>query len=199
MMLRRPTIVPRNRVLVITLLFALAMIVPLAGCGGAAGDDVDAAENTEGQAATDSDREMAPEFTLSDLAGEEFSLASTAGEVLLIDFWATWCAPCREELPMLQRLNDTYREQGFRVVGVSDESADVLRDFLEEEGISYKNLVDHSDVASEFMVLGLPTGFLIDREGQIVERYSGPKPVKILERRIQELLAEKPAEVALNS
>lgn len=93
---------------------------------------------------------------------------------------------------MLQRLHETYGEQGLTVLAISDESAEVVRDFVQDKGIAYTNLIDPGEVAEEYVVLGLPTGFLIDRDGRIVERFIGPKPGKVLERRIRELLELPP-------
>ena len=150
-----------------------------------------------------SDSGVAPDFVVADIAGTEFSFADTAGQVRLIDFWATWCAPCREEIPMLVELDKNYRDQGLTILAISDEDADVVRKFVDKEGVTYRNLVDAGvgedgeafvgRVAEDYLVLGLPTGFLIDREGKIVERFTGPKPAKILEKRIRELLELPPA------
>lgn len=189
MTLRRLKLALNPAATLTALVLMLALLVPVSGCAAPTVE----ADGAEAASAGKTDSETAPDFTLSDLEGHEFSLASTGGQVLLIDFWATWCAPCREELPMLQHLSDTYGEQGFTVLGISDEDADVLREFVEKEGISYRNLVDPGDVSEQYMVLGLPTGFLIDRDGKIVERYTGPKPTAILERRIKELLDAPPA------
>jgi peroxiredoxin len=136
--------------------------------------------------------EQAPEFTLADIEGANHSLADTAGRVRLIDFWATWCPPCREEIPMLVDLDRRYRDQGLTVLGISDEAATVLREFVEREGVSYTNLIDDGAVAERYLVPGLPTAYLVDRDGRIVERYIGAKPERIVEARIRELLALPP-------
>ena len=141
----------------------------------------------------DEDERVAPEFTLSDIDGNEFSLSDSQGKVRLIDFWATWCAPCREEIPMLNELARTYGEQGLTLVAISDEDREVISEFAAEEGIEYRTLVDSGDVAMEYSVLGLPTAFLIDADGRILKHYTGPKPRKVLEADIREALALPPA------
>jgi peroxiredoxin len=182
---------PVARILGLSLALALVALGPLTGCGTAPSDG-GSSPKTVGATGASAD-DVAPDFTLPDLDGTEFTLSETTGQVRLLDFWATWCAPCREELPMLQRLNETYGPQGFAMIAISDEDPEQIRKFVEDQGITYRNLVDSGDVAEEFLVLGLPTGLLIDRDGRIVERFVGPKPQSVLERRIQELLEQSPA------
>lgn len=165
----------------------LAGVLSSPGCGS------DARVEDEDQAVEQDTGDLAPDFVVQDVTGARFSLSETAGQVRLIDFWATWCPPCREEIPMLIELDRTYRDQGLTILAISDESAEVLREFVADQGVTYKNLVDNGDVAEAYMVPGLPTGFLIDREGKVVERFFGPKPAKILEKRIRELLDLPPA------
>jgi len=164
---------------------ALAAILWLAGLGGAACGPGGAPSAP----AVADDAALAPEFTLEDVRGASHSLAASAGRVRLIDFWATWCPPCRAEIPLLKQLDAQYRDQGLTILAISDEDPAVLRQFVEEQGIEYPNLVDPGDVSERYSVLGLPTGFLVDREGRIVERFFGAKPHDLLERRIRELLA----------
>jgi peroxiredoxin len=135
------------------------------------------------------DTKLAPDFTLNDLEGEPVSLADSTGKVRLIDFWATWCPPCRDEIPMLNDLDRLYRESGLEIVAISDESAEIVRDFVEEHGVTYTNLVGTEDVAADYGVLGLPMAFLLDREGRVVgSPIFGPKARKNLEPKIRELL-----------
>lgn len=137
-----------------------------------------------------SEARLAPDFTLEDLAGRHVRLSDSTGRIRLIDFWATWCAPCREEIPMLKELNALYRERGLEILAISDstDSASAVREYATKQGIDYTNLLGTDDVAQLYTVLGLPTAFLVDREGRVVETFVGPKPRKILESKIQELL-----------
>jgi len=131
---------------------------------------------------------VAHDFTLQNLDGESKSLSDWAGQVLLIDFWATWCAPCREEIPWLKELQQNYEDDGFTLVAISDENAEIVRKFVEERGITYVNLVDPGEATQSYGVVSLPTAFLVDREGNIAEEFRGVKPQKILEARLRELL-----------
>ena len=166
----------------------LALIV--AGCSGDGADGSGDAEVTTNPMAAE-DR-VAPDFELPDLSGDTFSLSATAGRVRLIDFWATWCPPCRDEIPMLNELHHAYESEGLTILAISDEKAEVVQEFADEVGMNYTNLIDPGDVSANYQVLGLPTAFLIDRDGRIVDFYMGPKSRKHLEAKIRELL-DQPA------
>ena len=174
-----------------------AAILALAAAGvatGATGAGLGAGFGAAGAgvAASSGDR-TAPEFELVDISGDTFQLSDAAGRVRLIDFWATWCPPCRDEIPMLNELQKTYGDQGLTIIAISDEQADVVREFAEEIGMEYTNLIDPGEVSAAYRVLGLPTAFLIDQQGRIVESYMGPKPRKMLEGQIRALLELPPA------
>ena len=115
---------------------------------------------------------LTPEYTAVALAGDSVSLADHEGEVVLLNVWATWCIPCREEIPALQRLHEKYSEQGLRIVGVSvdargDEQA--VKEFAESFGVTYDIWLDPGErVMSTFRVIGVPTSYLMDREGRVV-------------------------------
>jgi len=173
---------------------AIALALLVAACGGAPAPDRASTEDAAAPAATTTQLEEAPDFRLPDLAGSEVSLADSTGRVRLIDFWATWCPPCRDEIPMLNELHHAYAEAGLTVLGISDEKADVVRKFAEEVGIDYPNLVDPGEVSESYHVLGLPTAFLVDQQGRVVASYMGPKSRRQLEAKIRELLALPPAE-----
>jgi len=145
----------------------------------------------DGRAAGD-DGALAPEFELADLTGTVVRLSDSAGRVRLIDFWATWCPPCREEIPMLNEFHEAYRDQGLTILAISDESTDIVAPFAEEHGVSYTNLVGGDAIFVEYGALGLPTAYLVDRDGRIVETYFGPKPRRVLEQKIRELLELPP-------
>ena len=162
-------------------------ILGLTGCSGQQAS-VGAATSAVADSA---ELEMAPDFTLQDLDGTAVRFSDTAGQVRLVDFWATWCKPCIEEIPMFKELHEEYGDRGFTMIAVSygDESPELIRGVVEKFEIPYLNLVGDDLMAEEFgHILGLPTAFLVDGEGRIVERYLGPKPRKVLEARIRELL-----------
>lgn len=133
----------------------------------------------------------APDFTLKDVEGKTFHLADTKGTVRLVDFWATWCAPCREEIPMFKDLHATYGAKGFTLVGIAmdDEGLPTVKPFVDENKLPYLTLIGNEAVADSFGgLVGFPSAFLIDREGKIVETWVGAVPRSVLEKRIQSLL-----------
>lgn len=121
---------------------------------------------------------LAPEYAALRLGGDSVSLADHEDEVILLNVWATWCIPCREEIPALQRLHERFSDQGLRIVGVSvdarGEEANV-RDFAESFGVTYDIWLDPAEqVISTFRVIGVPNTFLIDREGLVRWKHIGP-------------------------
>jgi peroxiredoxin len=166
-------------------LLAVGLLALFAHCSGAPRESAAGAAE---QAPASGTGQPAPGFTLKTPEGSAVQLADGAGQVQLLDFWATWCAPCREEIPMLGELQATYGPRGFRVLGIAEEEPNVLRDFAASGSMRYTNLVGTSEVFEAYRVLALPTAFLIDRQGRIVESFLGPKPRKVLESKIEKLL-----------
>lgn len=117
----------------------------------------------------------APSFSLPDMDGKVVSLQAFRGKVILLNFWTTWCPPCRQEIPDLNDLQDRLRSRGFVIVAVStDISGKTLQDFLRKHRVSYIVLHDQeSKVARQYKAYSLPASFLIDRDGRIVERFTG--------------------------
>jgi len=137
----------------------------------------------------------APNFTLPDIDGRAVSLSDHKGKVVLIDFWATWCIPCRMEMPMLQALHNEFREKGFEVIGISvDENpSKVVPSFIKDVGLNYTNLLGNEEIARLYgPIEGIPTFVLIDREGKIRRRGTGGRPREAFEKWIMELLQETP-------
>lgn len=138
----------------------------------------------------------APGFELRNLEGGVVRLSDTAGKVRLVDFWATWCAPCREAIPDFKDLHARYREHGFEIIAISmdEEGPSVVRPWVEREGIPYTIVMGSDEVGEAFGgVLGLPTAFLVDREGQIVASWVGSVPKRVFEEKIREALGLGPA------
>ncbi|HEX6309792.1 MAG TPA: TlpA disulfide reductase family protein [Longimicrobiales bacterium] len=121
--------------------------------------------------------DAAPVFAAPTLAGDTLSLEALRGTPVLLNVWATWCPPCREEMPGLQQLHERYAGRGLRVIGVSVDSrgAEAAIDrFLREGGYSFMILHDAADAVSrEFRTIGVPETFLIDADGRIVRRWIG--------------------------
>jgi cytochrome c-type biogenesis protein len=123
---------------------------------------------------------MATPYAVADLQGDTVSLESLRGEVVLMNLWATWCAPCRAETPYLQSVFEERRDEGFRIVGVSMDTgnaADQVAMFVDEYEVTYTILHDGQMRGMElYQVLGLPATFLIDREGVLRWMRYGPIP-----------------------
>lgn len=109
------------------------------------------------------------EFALEDLNGKTWSLQELRGKVVLVNFWATWCPPCRKEIPTIEGLYKRFKDQGFVVLGISDENAGAVKPFAAEEKISYPVLLDPRRRVNElFEVDGIPKSFVYDRSGKLV-------------------------------
>ena len=117
--------------------------------------------------------QQAPDIELSDLAGSPVRLSDYQGQVVVLNFWATWCGPCVREMPMFQEFQDRY--PNFVMLGVNEEeSPDLVRDFFNQMSLSYTILLDQkAEMASELRVNFLPTTFLIDEKGEIRFRHYG--------------------------
>lgn len=120
----------------------------------------------------------APDYTARTLDGDSISLAALRGHAVLLNVWATWCPPCRKEMPDLQALHEEFAPRGLRVIGVSIDAAgadDVVREFLGEYGITYEIARDPDErITSLFPAPGVPITVLIDAEGTVVWRHLGP-------------------------
>jgi len=118
--------------------------------------------------ADDAKRQNA-DFTLADLQGEGWHLQDLRGKVVLVNFWATWCPPCRREMPDLDALYNTFKDRGFVVLAISDEEAAQVAPFIRERKISYPVLLDPGRKVNEvFFVEGIPKSFVYDRSGKMV-------------------------------
>lgn len=118
--------------------------------------------------ADDAKRQSA-DFTLLDLQGKPWHLRDLKGKVVLVNFWATWCPPCRKEMPDLQALYDKYKDRGFLVLSISDEEGSKVSPFIAKRKISYPVLLDPGrKVNDAFVVEGIPKSFVYDREGKMV-------------------------------
>ena len=144
----------------------------------------------------DGQRHAAPEFTLKDSDGKTVHLSDYKGKVVLLDFWATWCGPCRLEIPWFIDMQRKDKDKGLEVVGVSmdDDGWDAVKPFLKELGVNYRVLMGNDETARVYGgVDALPTTFLIDREGKIAAIHIGLAERKDIEDGIEELLQQPPA------
>lgn len=135
----------------------------------------------------------APDFTLPELSGKPLKLSDYHGRVVLLDFWATWCEPCRAEIPHFVELQDNYGSQGLQIIGVSmDDSPDPVPAFYKQFKMNYPVIMGNAQIGEEYGgVLGLPIAFIIDRQGLIRAKHMGATDAAVFEREIVAQLGEK--------
>jgi peroxiredoxin len=131
----------------------------------------------------------APLFTLPTLAGDELALADLHGQPVVLNFWASWCGPCRAEMPELQRLHDRLGEAGVVVLGVNQgESPETAAAFLQALGLSFPVALDQrTGVSQQYLVNSLPTTFFIDRDGVIRSTFIGPMSDAVLAQNLRSI------------
>lgn len=175
----------------------IALLGSLSACGSDDGEDPSEEAprtSTEAQAGKNyqNDPVPAPDLTMTTLDGETINLADQTGKVILVNFWATWCAPCRKEIPDLIDLYDQYRSDGLVIVGVAmdEEGPDVVKPFVEEQSINYPIVIDTSKtVESQFDAMyGLPTTYVVNPDGKIVRRILGIFPVDEMKPELEDML-----------
>ena len=139
----------------------------------------------------------AQNFKLNDLDGNTVSLAGLKGKVVLLNFWATWCPPCRVEIPSFIKFQDKYKDRGFAVLGVSldRKSASEVKKFVVDNHINYPIMMGDETVTGNYqeyiddsMRGSIPFTFIIDREGNIVKTYVGSRDEQVFEKDILEVL-----------
>ena len=120
----------------------------------------------------------APNFTLKSLSGENLKLSEMTGNVVLINFWASWCGPCREEMPLLNALHKKYQPLGFTVLGINvEEQTDKARGFLSNYPVDFPILLDKTnEVSRQYKVIAMPTTVVVDRDGNMRYLHEGYKP-----------------------
>lgn len=129
--------------------------------------------------------------------GTDFSLASIEGEIAIIDFWATWCGPCRMEIPDFIELYDEYKDKGVTIVGISvDRDSSVVENFIKQQKINYpvimrtKDLQEKYETAINQPIRAIPTTIIVNQAGEVAAVHIGAKPKEVFEQEIQKLLAE---------
>lgn len=121
------------------------------------------------QLESDDLRRQQADFTLTDLSGHSWTLRDLRGQVVLVNFWATWCPPCRSEMPDLNALYNEFKDKGFVVLAISDEEADKVKPFIAQNHFSYPVLLDPGRKVHEaYNIEGIPKSFVYDREGKLL-------------------------------
>ncbi|MBC8389595.1 MAG: TlpA family protein disulfide reductase [Actinobacteria bacterium] len=113
------------------------------------------------------------DFTLMDLDGNEISLSDFNGKILILNFWATWCPPCREEIPNFVEVYNEYESKDVQFIGVSNEDISTLKSFVEDYDISYPILIDDANIMGKWGISAIPTTFVFDKNGQIIFKNVG--------------------------
>jgi peroxiredoxin len=136
------------------------------------------------------EQSLAPDFSLPDLTGQKLDLSSYRGKIVLLDFWATWCDPCRDEIPHFVELQNKYRDQGFQIIGISmDDGPEPVRQFYQRFKMNYPVVMGNAKTGDLYGgVLGLPVAFLIGRDGRIGAKHTGATDISVFEKEIVNLL-----------
>jgi peroxiredoxin len=137
-----------------------------------------------------SGQQPAPAFSLTDIDGKPLNLADLKGKVVLLDFWATWCAVCKVEIPHFIDMQNKYGPKGLQIVGLSlDDSANTVHEFASKMGMNYPIALADDRLATQYGgILGLPVAFVIDRNGNIVKKFVGETKPEVFEHEIIKLL-----------
>jgi thiol-disulfide isomerase/thioredoxin len=139
---------------------------------------------------------LASDFSLKSFDGRDITLSQLKGKVVLLDFWATWCGPCKESIPHLVQLYKNYRQSGFELVGMNVDKGDweAVRRFVLSMDIPYPVVIAPEDVVRSYRVTGIPVTFLIDKKGMIREKLVGfsGSIAKQLDTKVADLISEKP-------
>jgi len=131
----------------------------------------------------------APAFTLTGLDGRPVSLSDFRGKVVVLDFWATWCPPCKREIPDFIDLQKEYGSKDLQIVGIALDEPDKVQAFARQNGMNYPVLLGTDDVAMRYGgIEGIPTTFVIDKSGKIVAKFEGFRPREVFETEIKKLL-----------
>jgi cytochrome c biogenesis protein CcmG/thiol:disulfide interchange protein DsbE len=141
----------------------------------------------------DSGRKPAPEFALKDSSGKTVTLKKYRGKIVLLDFWATWCHGCKEEIPWFADFQRKYAAKGLQVVGVSldDEGWKVVKPFLATADVPYRILLGDEALAKRYGIESMPDTFLIDRRGRIAASYTGMVDRENVDANLRAMLAKR--------
>jgi len=141
-----------------------------------------------------SEWKLAPDFTLASTDGKKIKLSNFRGKVVVLDFWATWCPPCKAEIPDFIKLYSKYKDDGFQMLGVSLDQGG-LKDvvpFIKDYGINYPVVLGTEEIVSAYGgIRGIPTTFVIDKKGYVRDEFEGYRPAPVFEKDIEQLTKEQ--------
>lgn len=163
---------------------AAAIALLLAACSSPAGPRTSNVKPT-------GDRRNAPDFSLKDENGKTVRLSDYRGKVVLLNFWATWCGPCKMEIPWFVEFERSHKDQGFAVLGISmdEDGWQAVKPFISEEGINYRVLLGNDSISELYGgVESLPTTFMIDRDGKVAAIHVGLVSKSRYENDLKQLL-----------
>ena len=186
------------------ILFVMMLVytISISGCDNSTAQQKNKASiKNEKNKQAGSSQLLAPDFSLADLEGNTVTLNQMKGKVVLLNFWGTWCGPCRKEIPDFINLMKKYNKDGLEIVGVTLTSGppENIRSFADKWGINYKLLTDIKGNETQTItalygqatgkrITGIPTTFIIDREGVIQKRYVGPRSEAIFYNDLKKFL-----------
>ncbi len=129
---------------------------------------------------------QAVDFTLKDLEGQEVSLSDYKGKKVFLNFWATWCNPCKEEMPEMEKIHQKYED--VAILAINLDTDEDIQGFMDEHGLSFKALLDVDEVVNkQYQVVSIPTSFFIDEEGIIRKKVQGILDYEMMEENINAL------------
>ncbi|TAL22253.1 MAG: TlpA family protein disulfide reductase [Nitrospirae bacterium] len=129
----------------------------------------------EVEVAPPSKGDIAPDFTLKQINGKAVSLADYKGKVVLVEFWATWCPPCKELAPILNEIHKRYKDKGLVILALvsEDEGEEAITSFIKEQGITYTVVLADQQTTRRYGISGIPASFVINKEGRVVNMHMG--------------------------
>ncbi len=180
-------------VVAVVALAVLAMYVVMSRHGGTATASVVDPPTESAAMGSPNELPAAPDFTLTSTDGKTIKLSDYRGKVVVIDFFATWCPPCKAEIPDYIKLYSRYRKDGFQMLGISVDQGgiDAVRPFMKEYGVKYPVMLATDEVVSAYGgIRGIPTTFVIDKQGRVAASLMGYRPASVFENLIQKLTKE---------